>query len=768
MSKADYGDGLVELYGLTQGALAPGWTATSVPQHTVRLGQGKAVRCWAQGDYKGASKGTSASDATADIHILVDGESWWQAVPVPSGGAASTMTAKNALMVRCEYYALRAASMLSSCACVCVSVSVSVCVCVCVCVRVCVCVCVQLLRVCVPSGKFAEVRWSALQVELTHHNKTALLGVPRTGKYLTMSGGTGANTYSAAAHGASERGTYAEGASGQAVSAHAASAHAHSASERSVYEQGAYAQAVSAQGASAHAHSASVQSASGAMITTTTTTTTTTTRKGDSVPVNVRAASSTPDDAGRYGAAAAGVAGAGYALSHQQHGAADSEMRSEEFGYGGGTSAGLATPETGIANPALQSPSTGMHTGHAGAIRGASEYQGDVGVPGIFGMSGQVAGGDNVGDGHGGALSLEPPHGSFRAPDGSLSSVGFENEPVTAHAVVPTAQQGGGGASAEGGKHSGGMLAGIGAGLGGAAAAVGLGGRQRSEERSERREQTLRTEGSAGYTRQEMRTEGSTGYAGGSADYASGDAKGASGGGFLGKFKEVMGGTQDGFGMYGKEGDAAADAPHVGGGVSHGAGASADARDPTPGASGIPTAAAVKTPAGAAGVLPSTTLNASGDAGDVRAPTLDATGAWDAQSGQYLGGTQVPTLHAAGGTGFTSVDASGAQTSSHAISLDTQAPTLGSGQADVSTGAAPTGAGYDAEASSATYDASAQGAKGGKRKGGGFLGRIFGGGRSSEHETDSDMQTASVEQTTADVSTGANVAVASARVRASA
>jgi hypothetical protein len=98
-SKADYGDGLVEVYGLTQGALAPGWTVSSVPQHTVRLGQGPAVRFAAQGDYKKSSKG-SASDASAAIYVLVDSESWWQKVPVPPSGVSKAMTPSSAFVVR--------------------------------------------------------------------------------------------------------------------------------------------------------------------------------------------------------------------------------------------------------------------------------------------------------------------------------------------------------------------------------------------------------------------------------------------------------------------------------------------------------------------------------------------------------------------------------------------------------------------------------------------------------------------------------------------
>lgn len=101
-SKAQYDDGLVELYALTKGALKVGWTSESVPEHTLRLGQGAAVRLCMQGDVaKGANKGqkVSASDADAKVFILVDGDVWWQTVPVPST-VSSTMSAKNALAVR--------------------------------------------------------------------------------------------------------------------------------------------------------------------------------------------------------------------------------------------------------------------------------------------------------------------------------------------------------------------------------------------------------------------------------------------------------------------------------------------------------------------------------------------------------------------------------------------------------------------------------------------------------------------------------------------
>ena len=102
VSKAAYDDGLVELYALTKGALAPGWTPNSVPEHTLRLGQGSAVRVCLQGDLRRAAKSgskRSSSEADAAAFMLVDGEAWWQDIPTPTS-LSSTMSSKNAISVR--------------------------------------------------------------------------------------------------------------------------------------------------------------------------------------------------------------------------------------------------------------------------------------------------------------------------------------------------------------------------------------------------------------------------------------------------------------------------------------------------------------------------------------------------------------------------------------------------------------------------------------------------------------------------------------------
>ena len=102
VSKAAYDDGLLEVYAFTKGALAPGWTSETLPDHTLRLGQGSAVRICLQGDNRSAAKAgskRSAADADAAAFMLVDGEAWWQEVPTPAS-LSTTMGAKNAFQVR--------------------------------------------------------------------------------------------------------------------------------------------------------------------------------------------------------------------------------------------------------------------------------------------------------------------------------------------------------------------------------------------------------------------------------------------------------------------------------------------------------------------------------------------------------------------------------------------------------------------------------------------------------------------------------------------
>jgi hypothetical protein len=120
VSKAAYDDGLLELYALTKGALAPGWTSDSVPEHTLRLGQGSAVRLCIQGDNRRAAKAGSKrshSDADAAVFMLVDGEAWWQEVPTPAS-VSKTMSASDAFAVRILFVlcVARAGCLLISCA----------------------------------------------------------------------------------------------------------------------------------------------------------------------------------------------------------------------------------------------------------------------------------------------------------------------------------------------------------------------------------------------------------------------------------------------------------------------------------------------------------------------------------------------------------------------------------------------------------------------------------------------------------------------------
>eukprot|EP00892_Ulva_mutabilis_P001078 jgi/Ulvmu1/10971/UM007_0150.1 len=67
---AAYNDKMVEVYGLTQGALHQGWNVRSVENHTKRLGQGGGVRLYVQ-----------APESNHSLYVLMDGEDWWQRVP---------------------------------------------------------------------------------------------------------------------------------------------------------------------------------------------------------------------------------------------------------------------------------------------------------------------------------------------------------------------------------------------------------------------------------------------------------------------------------------------------------------------------------------------------------------------------------------------------------------------------------------------------------------------------------------------------------------
>lgn len=85
-----YHDKLVEVYGLTQGALHQGWNVRSVENHTKRLGQGGGVRLYVQ-----------ASESNHSVYVLMDGEDWWQKVPA---GRSDTIK-KDGILVRCPPFA---------------------------------------------------------------------------------------------------------------------------------------------------------------------------------------------------------------------------------------------------------------------------------------------------------------------------------------------------------------------------------------------------------------------------------------------------------------------------------------------------------------------------------------------------------------------------------------------------------------------------------------------------------------------------------------
>jgi hypothetical protein len=77
-SPAAYDDGLVEVYGLTAGALKSGWNVRTVEAHTKCLGQGKGLRLYIQ-----------SSDSTEhSVYTLMDGEDWWQSVPASKSGTS--------------------------------------------------------------------------------------------------------------------------------------------------------------------------------------------------------------------------------------------------------------------------------------------------------------------------------------------------------------------------------------------------------------------------------------------------------------------------------------------------------------------------------------------------------------------------------------------------------------------------------------------------------------------------------------------------------
>lgn len=75
---AAYDDGVVEIYGLTAGALAHGWNVRTVESHTRSLGRGHGIRLYVH-----------SSDTTEHkVYTLMDGEDWWQRVPPARAGAS--------------------------------------------------------------------------------------------------------------------------------------------------------------------------------------------------------------------------------------------------------------------------------------------------------------------------------------------------------------------------------------------------------------------------------------------------------------------------------------------------------------------------------------------------------------------------------------------------------------------------------------------------------------------------------------------------------
>ena len=83
---AAYDDGLVEVYGLTAGALKQGWHVRTVESHTRRLGQGHGLKLYVM----------SSDTSEHSVYTLLDGEDWWQRVPA---GAKPGSTAKDGVLV---------------------------------------------------------------------------------------------------------------------------------------------------------------------------------------------------------------------------------------------------------------------------------------------------------------------------------------------------------------------------------------------------------------------------------------------------------------------------------------------------------------------------------------------------------------------------------------------------------------------------------------------------------------------------------------------
>lgn len=79
-SPAAYDDGLVEVYGLTVGALAQGWNVKTVETNTKRLGQGRGLKLYIH----------AADNHEHSVYTVMDGEDWWQRVPGSNSGVSAT------------------------------------------------------------------------------------------------------------------------------------------------------------------------------------------------------------------------------------------------------------------------------------------------------------------------------------------------------------------------------------------------------------------------------------------------------------------------------------------------------------------------------------------------------------------------------------------------------------------------------------------------------------------------------------------------------
>jgi hypothetical protein len=535
---------------------------------------------------------------------------------------------------------------------------------------------------------------------------------------------------------------------------------------------------------------------------------------------------------GTTGLGAAGVVGTGAAapaLRGAKRGPQSYEMQSPNLDLKGG-SLDVETPE--LDNPTIQTPSTRMTEGHAGAIPTPSNYPegGDRDMPGIFGMhagagagadaphftgkvqefglsgsgvdsstGGMRAGADvphftgkvqefglsssgveapSAGGGFKGP-SLEPPRGSFKpgdvsmtSADTSLSSVAV-GAPTAGAAVPPLLGKGLSEADADApslketdvdttaDKPSGGMLSGIGTGLGRMTGALGLQGKKPRDPHGDaamdvnaptvdakdphhhRLPGQVNPSAKAGVVRYDEDSSATKGEVDASLPHGSVNTKAASKGHSTGLFGRFMGGgrhDKEGVDVNGPHADVSAPTAVTGGPVVDLKSPAIDTQmpsatinAPTVGAA-LPTAGAPKL-SGNKG--PGLNANLPGAAGSdfeatINAPTVGA--AMPTAGAPKLSGNKGPGLNAnlpgAAGSDF--------ETTINAPTVDAAVPSAGApklpsgkGPDFAATIDAPTAdtslptAGVqaptlDTDAPSATLDA-------GKGKKPGFFGRIFGG-----------------------------------------